>query len=53
MKVDIKRIADKLEKPLSLLVTSNGVTIAKGSNVLDLCGTLYGREKRSVECFSM
>ncbi|MCY0858821.1 MAG: zinc ribbon domain-containing protein [Sulfolobaceae archaeon] len=47
MKLGIKRVVNALKRPLSFLVTSNGVI--KESNALDLGGTLALRAgKRSV-----
>ncbi|AOL17746.1 transposase [Sulfolobus sp. A20] len=40
MKLGIRKIVNVLKKPLSFLVSSNGVTLVKGSNTLDLGGTL-------------
>ncbi|QKQ99885.1 transposase [Metallosphaera tengchongensis] len=40
MKLGIKRTVNVLKKPLSFLVSSNGVTPVKGSNTSDLGGTL-------------
>jgi putative transposase len=43
MKLDIRKIGNALSKPLSFLVLSSGVTPLKGSNALDLGGTLAER----------
>jgi putative transposase len=40
MKLGVKKIINALKKPLSFLVTANGVSPLKGSNALDLGGTL-------------
>jgi putative transposase len=40
MKLGVKNVIDALRKPLSFLVTSNGVTPLKGSNAQDPSGTL-------------
>jgi putative transposase len=42
MKLGIGKIVDALRKPLSFLVTSNGVSPLKGSNASDLGRTLAG-----------
>ncbi|MCI2415743.1 MAG: hypothetical protein MPF33_10975 [Candidatus Aramenus sp.] len=43
MKLGINKVVDVPRKPLSFLVTLNGVTPIKGSNALDLGRTLAGR----------
>jgi putative transposase len=40
MRLGVKKVVDVLRKPLSFLVSSNGVSPLKGSNALDLGGTL-------------
>jgi putative transposase len=40
MKLGVKKIVNALRKPLSFVVTANGVSPLKGSNALDLGGTL-------------
>ncbi|TRM77085.1 hypothetical protein DJ528_07375 [Sulfolobus sp. B5] len=40
MKMGVKKVVVTLKKPLSFLVTSNGITPVKGSNALDLSRTL-------------
>ncbi|QKR00832.1 hypothetical protein GWK48_10960 [Metallosphaera tengchongensis] len=40
MKLGIKKVINILKKSLSFLVTPNGVIAIKGSNTLDLGGTL-------------
>jgi putative transposase len=43
MKLGVKKVVNALrKKPLSFLITSNGVTPIKGSNTQDLSGTLAG-----------
>ncbi len=40
MKLGVKKIVNALRKPLSFVVTANGVSPLKGSNAQDLGGTL-------------